>query len=64
MAPRTAVMDRSAEVRGYRYKNWNTTAKTVVNKVGNGLYWVQSGVFLTKFGHRLLISLSAQPDNV
>ena len=31
--------------------------------LGNGLYCVQSGVFLTKFGHRLVLSLSAQPDN-
>ena len=46
---------RSAEVRGeYRYENWNTTG---------GLYCAQS-VFLKKFGHRLLLSLSAQPDNV
>ena len=30
--------------------------------LGNGHYHVQSGVFLTKFGHRLLLSLSAQPD--
>ena len=28
----------------------------------NALYYVQSGVFLTKFGRKLL--LSAQPDNV
>ena len=27
--------------------------------LGTGLYCVQSGVFLTKFGHRLLLSLSA-----
>ena len=30
----------------------------------NRLYRVQCGVFVTKFGHRLLLSLSAQPDNV
>ena len=30
----------------------------------NGLYRVQSGVFPTKFGHKLLLSLSAQLDNV
>ena len=30
----------------------------------NGLYGVQSGVFTTKFGHKLLLSLSAQLDNV
>ena len=30
----------------------------------NGLYCVQSGVFQTKFGHRLHLSVSAQPDNV
>ena len=30
----------------------------------NELYCVQSGVFPTKFGHKLLLSLSAQFDNV
>ena len=44
--------------------------RQVCNKVvqlfnlGNGLHCVQSGVCLTKFGHGLLLSLSAQPDNV
>ena len=51
-----------------RYKNWNTTTKTGVKmklfNLGNGLYCVQSGVFLTKFGHRLLLSLSAQSDDM
>ena len=28
----------------------------------NEIYRVQKGVFLTKFGHKLLLSLSAQPD--
>ena len=28
----------------------------------NEMYRVQYGVFLTKFGHKLLLSLSAQPD--
>ena len=32
--------------------------------LGNGIYCIQCGVFLTKFGHRLLLSLSSQPDNV
>ena len=36
----------------------------VVQHLENGLYYVQFGVFLTKFEHRLLISLSAQSDNV
>ena len=31
--------------------------------LGNGLYWVQSGVFLTKFGHNITPFLSAQPDS-
>ena len=35
-----------------------------LSNLGNGLFCVQSGVFLTKFGHRLLLSLSAQPDNM
>ena len=32
----------------------------------HGLYWVQSGVHVLpkKFGHKLLLSLSAQLDNV
>ena len=30
----------------------------------NGLYRVQYGVFPTKFGHKLLLSLSALLDNV
>ena len=30
----------------------------------NGIYRVQCGVFPTKFGHNLLLSLSAQLDNV
>ena len=30
----------------------------------NGLYCVQSSVCLTTFGHTLLLSVSAQPDNV
>ena len=30
----------------------------------NGLYHVQSGVFSTKFGHKLPLSLSGQFDNV
>ena len=30
----------------------------------HGLYWVQSGVLPKKFGHKLLLSLSAQLDNV
>ena len=30
----------------------------------NGLNCVQSGVFLIKFGQTLLLTLSAQPDNV
>ena len=60
---------RSAEVRGgCRYKNGSTTAKTGVKmklfNLGNGLFFAQSGVFLTEFGHKLLLSLSAQPDNV
>ena len=33
-------------------------------QIENGLYRVQSDVFLTKFGHKLLLSLSAQLDNV
>ena len=53
---------------GCRYKNWNTTTKTgelmKLFTLGNGLYYVQSGVFLTKFGRRLLLFLSAQSDNV
>ena len=28
----------------------------------NEIYRVQKGVFLTIFGHKLLLSLSAQPD--
>ena len=32
--------------------------------VGPSYYGVQSGVFLTKFRHGLLLSLSAQPDIV
>ena len=28
----------------------------------NEIYHVQLGVFLTKFGHKLLLSISAQPD--
>ena len=59
----------STEVQGEcPYENRNTTTKTDVSmklfNLGNRLYCVQSGVFLTKFGHRLLLSLSAQPDNV
>ena len=53
---------------GCRYENWNTTTKTGVYmklfNLGNGLYCVQTGVFLTKYGHRLLLYFSAQPDNV
>ena len=30
----------------------------------HGLYCVQSGVLTKKFGHKLLLSLSAQLDNV
>ena len=30
----------------------------------NGLYRVRSGVFPTKFGHKLLLSFSAQLDNI
>ena len=30
----------------------------------HGLYWVQSGVLPKKYGHKLLLSLSAQLDNV
>ena len=30
-----------------------------LSTLGNGLYCVQSGVFLTEFRHRLLLSLSA-----
>ena len=30
----------------------------------NEIYRVQEGVFLTKFGHKLLLSLSAQPDYI
>ena len=30
----------------------------------NEIYRVQKGVFLTKLGHKLLLSLSAQPDYV
>ena len=30
----------------------------------NGLNCVHRGVFLTKFGYILFLSLSAQPDNV
>ena len=60
---------RSADVREEcRYENWNTTTKIgllmKLLNLGNGLYSVQSGVFLIKCGHRLLLSLSAQPDNV
>ena len=60
---------RSAEVQGEcGYENWNTTTKTDVLmklfNLENGLYRVQSGVFLTKFGHILLLSLSAQLHNV
>ena len=66
---------RSAEVqggggggRGCRDENWNITTTTCVNEqlfhIRNGLYCVQSGVFLTKFGHRILLFLSGQPDNV
>ena len=33
-----------------------------LSNLGNGLYCVQSGVFLTKFGHRLHLFLSAKPD--
>ena len=54
--------------RECRYRNWNTTSKTGLYiksiNLGKGLYWFQSGVFLTKFGHILLLFLSAQPDNV
>ena len=38
-----------------------------VNEVDRPWKWtccVLSDVFLTKFGHRLLLSLSAQPDNM
>ena len=30
----------------------------------NEIYRVQYGAFLTKFGHKSLLSLSAQPDNL
>ena len=30
----------------------------------NGLYRVEINVFLTRFGHKLLLSLSAQPDHM
>ena len=51
---------RCVEVLGEcRYENWNITTKTCVNEqlfhLGNGFYCVQSCVFLTKFGHRLLL---------
>ena len=36
--------------------------KTITQQ--HGLYWVQSGVLPKKFGHKLLLSLSAQLDNV
>ena len=32
--------------------------------LGNGLYCVQSGVFLTEFGRRLPLSLSDKPGNI
>ena len=32
--------------------------------IESGLYCVQSGVVLTKVGHKLLLSLSAQDDYV
>ena len=56
----------------YLYNTYNTNHTSYdqdrcVNNVfnsANALYCVQSGVLLTKFGHKLLLSLSAQPDFV
>ena len=74
MAPLSAAMDtfRCSKVRGWvggecRYKNWNTTTKTGVNEVVQpwkctplGSVWC----FSNKIGHRLLLSLPAQPDHM
>ena len=62
---------RSAEVRGegglsLRELELNNYDR-FVNEVVQPWKWtllVQSGVFLTKFGHILLLSLSAQSDNM
>ena len=56
---------RSAEV-SLRELELNTYDR-FVNEVVQPWKWtllVQSGVFLTKFGHVLLLSLSAQSDNM
>ena len=57
----------SAEVGGggCRYENWNTTTKTDIKEVAQRWIWTPLGsVWCIKFGHRLHLSLSAQPDNV
>ena len=36
----------------------------LLSDLENEIYRVQYGVFLTKFGHKLLVSLSAQPDYI
>ena len=33
-----------------------------LSELENEIYRVQLDIFLTKFGHKLLLSLSAQPD--
>ena len=58
----------SAEVRGnvvtrIRTQQLRQGLMKLFN-LGNGLYCVQSGGYLAKFGHRLLLSISAQPDDV
>ena len=50
----------------YNTYSINTTLlrPTQVFNLENGLYCVQFGLYLTTFGHKLLLFSSAQPDSV
>ena len=48
----------------YYIKVTKTGALMQLSNLENEIYYVQYGVFLTKCGHKLLLSLSAQPDYV